>query len=79
LTCVCPPVGENWREAMASGDSPLHIISPTGFQIELLKSMLNDDALLATMRVEGKIPGFKVQLTDTQLGTLIKVHSTNTK
>ena len=42
-------------------------------EIQLLKSMIADDALLATMKVEGNIKGFKVKLTDTQLTTLIKV------
>ncbi|XP_064395949.1 intermembrane lipid transfer protein VPS13A-like isoform X2 [Halichondria panicea] len=63
---------EDWRGAMASGSSPLHIIAPTGFEIQLLKSMIMDDALLATMRVEGTIPGFEINLSDTQVATLVK-------
>ncbi len=36
-----------------------------------------DDALLATMRVEGTIPGFEINLSDTQVATLVKVHANN--
>ncbi len=60
---------------MASGSSPLHIITPTGFEIQLLKSIITDDALLATMRVEGTIPGFEINLSDTQVAALVKVHA----
>ena len=61
---------------MASKTSPLHIINPTGFEIQLLKSMITDDALLATMKVEGTIEGFEINLSDVQLATLVKVLST---
>ena len=60
---------------MGSESSPLHIINPTGFEIQLLKSILSDDALLATMRVEGTIPGFEVTVSDTQLETIIMASS----
>ncbi len=70
-------IGEDWRGAMASGSSPLHIIAPTGFEIQLLKSIITDDALLATMRVEGTIPGFEINLSDTQVATLVKVLANN--
>ena len=56
---------------MGSESSPLHIINPTGFEIQLLKSIVSDDALLATMRVEGTIPGFEVTVSDTQLEAII--------
>ena len=32
---------------MANDTSPLHIVDPTGFEIQLLKSIVTDDALLA--------------------------------
>ncbi len=69
--CCC--LGEDWRGAMARGASPLHIINPTGFEIQLLKSMITDDALLATMKIEGTIDGFEINLSDTQVATLVKV------
>lgn len=62
---------------MTSESSPLHIMDPTGFEIALLKSMITDDALLATMKIEGVIPGFEIKLSDTQLMTLVKVQVFN--
>lgn len=42
-------VGEDWKRAMDSGSSPLHIVDPTGFEIQFLKSIVADDALLARL------------------------------
>ena len=44
--CVCLFAGMNWSVAMSTGSSPLHILDPTGFEIQLLKSIVKDDAYL---------------------------------
>ena len=32
--------------AMTKGSSPLHILDPTGFEVQLKKSIVDDDAFL---------------------------------
>ena len=38
--------GEDWKVAMTKGTSPLHIVDPTGFEVQLKKSIVDDDAFL---------------------------------
>ena len=41
-----PPLGSDWQAARSATSTPLHILDPTGFSIELKKSIVSDDALL---------------------------------
>ena len=43
---VCLCIGEDWRSAMKKESSPLHLLRPTGLQIQLYKSVIKDDAYL---------------------------------
>ena len=43
---VCSCSGENWKAAMTAGSSPLHILDPTGFEVDLQKSIVDDSAYL---------------------------------
>ena len=38
--------GEDWLVAMATGSSSMHIVEPTGLEIQLLKSIVGNDAYL---------------------------------
>ena len=44
FVCLCS--GEDWKVAMTKGTSPLHIVDPTGFEVQLKKSIVDDDAFL---------------------------------
>ena len=37
---------DDWASAMKKDSSPLHILNPTGFEIQLFKSIVKDDAYL---------------------------------
>ena len=39
-------VGEDWMSAMKKKMSPLHLLNPTGFEIQLYTSIVKDDAYL---------------------------------
>ena len=39
-------IGQNWQKARSSHSTSLHILDPTGFEIELKKSIVSEDALL---------------------------------
>ena len=41
-------LGEDWYASMRTktGSSSLHILDPTGFEIQLMKSIVDDDAYL---------------------------------
>jgi len=60
---------------MTTGSSPLHILDPTGFEVELQKSIVDNSAYLPSLRVEGTLPRFEVKLSDEKLATLVKVGS----
>ena len=46
VTMSCS-LGEDWWGALSSpGTSPLHILDPSGFEIQLLKSIVDGDAYL---------------------------------
>ena len=46
MTNLCG-LGEDWWSALCSSSStPLHILDPTGFEIVLLKSIVDKDAYL---------------------------------
>ena len=38
--------GEDWQLAMSQGKSPLHILEPTGLQLQLKQSIVKKDAYL---------------------------------
>ena len=56
----------------------MHILQPTGFEIVLLKSIVQDDALLPSLRIEGDIPGFEVRLNDQRLRSILHVSAKST-
>ena len=39
-------IDQNWQKARCLYSTSLHILDPTGFNIELKKSIVSDDALL---------------------------------
>ena len=51
----------------------MHILEPTGFEIALLKSIVQDDALLPSLKIEGDIPGFEIKLSDQKLRSILCV------
>ena len=40
------PVDDDWQLAMSQGASPLHILNPTGLQLQLKQSIVKKDAYL---------------------------------
>ncbi|CAI4228502.1 unnamed protein product [Auanema sp. JU1783] len=75
LSNVVVSLGDNYESAKASvhqAESPLHILKPTGLDIQIHKSSI-DDLRLAKLRVLGDLPDIVIGISDVRLIMLLKL------
>lgn len=69
---VCPP-GKEWKSALRSGNSELHVLQPTDVLVEIDKCIIADNVRLPKVQVTGKLPMLRVSVTDFKLVQVLKV------
>ncbi|CAN7983352.1 unnamed protein product [Ixodes hexagonus] len=69
---ICPP-GKDWRPALKSGKSDLHVLQPTDIIIDIAKCIVADNVHLPKVKVTGKLPLLRVSVTDFKLVQVLKV------
>lgn len=69
---ICPP-GEDWRPALKSGKSDLHVLQPTDIIVDIQKCIVADNVRLPKVKVTGKLPLLRVSVTDFKLVQVLKV------
>lgn len=69
---ICPP-GKDWRPALKTGKSDLHILQPTDIIIVIDKCIVADNVRLPKLKVTGKLPLLRVSVTDFKLVQVLKV------
>ncbi|KAG0416100.1 hypothetical protein HPB47_006706, partial [Ixodes persulcatus] len=69
---ICPP-GKDWRPALKSGKSDLHVLQPTDIIIDIQKCIVADNVRLPKVKVTGRLPLLRVSVTDFKLVQVLKV------
>ena len=70
---------ENWRDALHTKSSPMHLLDQMDVAVEAKKCLQENDSELAQFKVSGNLPSFSVLLTSLQICRLVQFGDTIAK
>ncbi|XP_077994048.1 intermembrane lipid transfer protein VPS13A-like isoform X3 [Glandiceps talaboti] len=65
--------GEDWKSARSEPQSSLHIIEPTGINVQLQKCMIPNDVRMPMIKISGELPSLCVNVSDKKVHELIAI------